>query len=200
MKRLRRLALFLLIGLSLYLAPWLVVHVFIAPEQKSLASLEKADAVLVFGALVRNQTISPLQKERLLAAKRLLDEGKVAQIVVSNNPLAAKVMAKYLREHGVPDQQLVIDPKADKTPDTCRSEYALHQDSRKLVFLSQGYHLTRIHYQCSRIGVTGQLFAAEQLGIIDRSQSPWYTKARVRAYRYLREAGLTWLVLVGYYR
>lgn len=185
-----------------YWLPWASIHLFVAPTPRPLPQLEKADAVLVFGALVRDGKISPLQRERLLAAKRLLDTNIVDTIVASNEQRAAEVMVAYLVAQGVPRDSIELDGKANKTPDTCRNERDGRDSNgqRSLIFLSQAFHLSRSYYQCQLLGVTGQLFAADSLGIIDRSRTHWWTKLKVRSLRYSREAALTWAVVLGLYK
>lgn len=184
---------------AIYWLPWVSIHLFVAPAPQSIEQLEKSDAVLVFGALVRNGKVSPLQHERLMAAKQLVDNGLVDKIVVSNEHSAARVMYEYLIQQKVQASRLEIDGGANKTPDTCRNEKATNKQ-RSLIFLSQNYHLSRLYYQCKRLGVKGQLFAADSLGIVDRTKTPWWVKLRVRSLRYGREAALTWIVIPGVYK
>lgn len=152
----------------------------------------------MFGAIVRNGEISPLHEERLLAAKRLYDEGKVNVVVVSNASRAADFMADYLTNAGLPSEAVEIDGRAEKTSGTCLNEQA-KQAGRRVILISQSFHLPRISLHCSRAGVEGQLLAAEKFHSGARVSVPLWTKLRVRGGRFVREAALTWSVLLGAY-
>lgn len=165
---------------------------------KDFDSVSTADVALVFGALVRNGEISPLHEERLLSAKRLIDSQTVERLVLSNSARAAGLMERYLLESGIHKSRIEIDGSAIKTSDTCKRERAVG-DSRSVILISQSFHLPRLAYQCSRLGVTGQYLAAEKLNINPREPVALRTKLRIRGWRYIREAALAWSVLIGVY-
>ncbi len=167
-----------------------------APDIEEIAP---ADAALVFGALVRGGVISPLHAERLAAARALLEDGKVSRIVVSNAPQAAQEMAVHLVKAGVPAQLIEIDGTAIKTPDTCKAELA-RPKTRRVVFVSQSFHLPRISVHCARLGLLGQGLAAEAFGVPDGEALPLWRVAQIRIRRHLREAVLLWSVILGVYR
>ena len=156
-----------------------------------------ADAVLVFGALVRNGQISALHAERLDTSKALLDQGKVQTIVVSNAARAAEFMRDYLVANGVPAASIEVDPNAPATPDTCVAELA-RPSPRDVILLSQSFHLPRIALQCANLGLTGQYVAATsapQTGQTGTIATLW-----IRVRRHSREALLIWAELLGLYR
>ncbi|MDH3324935.1 MAG: YdcF family protein [Candidatus Peregrinibacteria bacterium] len=167
----------------------------------SVNQLPNSDAVIIFGTLVNESgDITPLLKERLDAGKAILEEGRVKKIVVSNTEVAANVMAEYLFTQGINENLVEIDIQADKTPDTCTYEKENYPENRKLIFVSQGFHLPRLLYQCNQLSVQGTAFPAEALSTIDRSECSFLTKIRVRTTRYAREAGLTWLAFLNIYQ
>lgn len=158
----------------------------------SVDRLPESDAVLVFGTLVgKDLSVSPLLKERLDTGIEILRRGRSKKIVVSNMETASGVMARYLYENGIDPDLVEIDPLADDTPDTCRFERRNHPENRRVIFVSQGFHLPRVLYQCRKTGVEGTAFAAEKLHIEGRREYPLTTRISTRIYRYTREAGLT---------
>ncbi len=166
----------------------------------SVDQLPSSDAVIIFGTLVNESgDISPLLKERLYAGKIILETGKAKTIVASNTEVAANVMANHLIASGVDEKLIEIDIYADKTPDTCSYEKEIHPENRKLIFVSQGFHLPRLLYQCSQLSVEAIAFSAESLSTIDRSEYSLVTKFKVRTIRYIREAALTWLAFLKIY-
>lgn len=158
---------------------------------------QNAEAVLVFGALVRQGQISALHAERLDSAADLLDRGIVSKIVVSNAARAAEVMRDYLIDTGVPDAAIELDPNAPATPDTCVTELD-RPDARPVILLSQSFHLPRIAFQCGNLGLTGQYVAAAPTA--DRSQTGTLRTIWIRAWRHTREALLIWSEILGVYR
>jgi len=188
--------------LVIYWTPFLVIVLSGRPNIiASLDNLPVSDAVLIFGAhITENNKVTPLLKERLDAGKAILETGKSKKIVVSNTENAAKVMAKYLKDQGILPELIEIDIQADKTLDTCMYEKNQYGEERKVIFVSQRYHLPRIIYQCKNAGIKGVAFPAELSGTIDRSQYSLLTKIQTRTSRYFREAGLTWSAFLNIYK
>lgn len=183
---------------------WLPFIIITLSNQSNIVSfvdqLPNSDAVIIFGTLVNESgDISPLLKERLDAGKAILESGKAKKIVVSNTEVAANVMANYLFTHSINKNLVEIDIQADKTPDTCAYEKENYPEKRKLVFVSQGFHLPRLLYQCNQRNVQGIAFPAEVLTTIDRSGYSFLIKLQIRTGRYIREAGLTWLAFLNIY-
>ena len=108
-------------------------------------------------------------------------------------------MAEYLYHQGVSQNVVEVDIQAEKTPDTCRYEKKEHPEERKIIFVSQKFHLPRLLYQCKQLDVEGIAFPAGAIDIIDDSEYSNFTKFKVRTGRYIREAGLTWLAFLNIY-
>jgi len=196
MRRLWGLLWACLAGLLVFWGPWL--YLFATTEVEDFSTVQAADTAIVFGALVRNGAISPLHEERLLSAKRLVDEGAVDRVVVSNSARAASFMVDYMKSVGVEEGIIDIDGTAIKTSDTCDRESDVGE-GRSVVLISQSFHLPRLVFQCGRVGVVGQNLAAEKVYGQPRVGVPLSTKLRVRGQRYFREAALTWTVIFGVY-
>lgn len=198
----RHIALIILLSAALYWLPFICISITYRENIiSSIEELPQSDAALVFGTLVgKDLSVSPLLRERLEAGIEILHEGKCRKVVVSNMKTASAVMARYMYERGIDPELVEVDRLADDTPDTCRFELASHPEKRRVIFVSQGFHLPRILYQCRKTGVEGTAFAAETLRAGGGKQSPLFTRILIRAYRYSREAGLTWLAVLGIYR
>lgn len=167
----------------------------------SIDELPESDAVIVFGTLVNDSnTVSPLLRERLEAGIRIIEKGRAKKIVVSNMRTASEVMARYLYSRNINPEIVEIDNEADDTPDTCRFERKKHGSARKVILLSQGFHLPRLIYQCGKTGITGTAYPAEKNRITTTERDSLMTRIYVRSIRYIREAGLTWLAVLGIYR
>ena len=192
----------LLFLLFLFWLPFLIVSAVLQPRIFStLESLPKADAALIFGAhLTDKKELTPLLFERVEAGRILLEKGYVESLIVSNTPVAAEVMRLYLQEQGVGLQFIEIDHQAAFTTDSCHAEKKKFPQGRTVIFLSQGFHLPRLLYQCRQAGVSGIGFQVEALGLVDRSKSSIFTRLTTRGRRYTREAALIWLAVLGIYR
>ena len=166
----------------------------------SIDGLPEAEVAIIFGTQVTGSEVSPLLKERLEAGKKMLEIGKVKKVVVSNTKDAADVMAKYLINEGVAEDLIEMDIQAERTPDTCRYELNEHPEKREVIFISQGFHLPRLLFQCKKVGIEGIAFPAETLRAISPSKYSIFTKIYTRAFRYNREAGLTWLAVLHIYK
>lgn len=190
-----RRALFLafLVGAIVLVAPasWLRVTTPMIPAQEA----QQAQAALVFGAVVRDGVINPLHKERLDTAIELYSKGKVSRIVASNAKRSALIMQDYLRAQGIPAAAIELDTQAIHTPDTCHFE-AQQAAPRRVIFISQKFHLPRIALQCARYDLEAQLVYADS---DSRPVVNLATKIRVRGYRFLRESLLTWSALLHIY-
>lgn len=185
----------------LYWFPFIIIVLSGRPNiVANIDQLPSSDAVIIFGTLVNESgDISPLLKERLHAGKAIVEAGKVNKVVVSNTEAAANVMADYLFTQGIDRNMVEIDIQADKTPDTCAYEKNQYRESRKLIFVSQGFHLPRLLYQCNQLDVRGIAFPADALKTSDGSEYSFITKLQIRTIRYIREAGLTWLAFLKIY-
>lgn len=160
----------------------------------------ESDAIIIFGTIVRGDgQVSPLLKERLEAGITLMEKGKGKRIVVSDMGSASGVMASYLYRMGIDPDIVEIDTEADNTPDTCRFEKK-HHGNRKIIFVSQGFHLPRILYQCGKTGTTGTAFPAGNVRADGIEKDSVFTVIKVRLWRYTREAALTWMAFLGIYK
>ena len=122
------------------------------------ASVPAAPVALVLGAQVyAGGTPSPFLVARLDIARRLLAAGKVRAILVSgdnrqwryNEPGA---MFRWLLEHGVPTQRIVLDFAGFDTYDSCvraRRVFGV----RQAIVVTQTYHLDRAVALCRSVGV-----------------------------------------------
>lgn len=166
----------------------------------SLNNLPKSEAVIIFGTLINeNGEITPLLQERLDAGIKITESDKSEKIIVSNTERASIVMKSYILTQEISENSIEIDGQANRTPDTCRYEKLKHPENRKIIFVSQSFHLPRLIYQCKKVGVEGIGFAPEDLNLIDRSQQPFLTSTSIRTQRNFREAGLFWLAILGIY-
>lgn len=198
----KKAAIIIAVLIILYWLPFIIIA--LNGRSNTVANINQlpsSDAVIIFGTIVdASGNVSPLLKERLDAGKAILEAGKAKRIVVSNTETAANIMAEYLFANGVDPDLVEKDIQADKTPDTCENEKEKYPESRKLIFVSQGFHLPRLLYQCNKLDIKGIAFPAEKLNTRNPADYSFLTKFRVRTARYIREAGLTWFAFLNIYK
>ena len=190
---LKKFGVIFFLSISIFLTPLLWLRT--TTEIRTHEQAERADAALIFGAIVRGKIISPLHKERLDTAVKLYTSGTVNTLVVSNSPAAARHMKTYLLEQGVSSGHIELDDAAERTPQTCEVELRRHT-ARSVILISQTFHLMRIGYQCRKLGLNGQLVTATPN---TSSTASLWTKVRIRSHRYFREAALIWAAIFGLY-
>ncbi|MEE9303324.1 MAG: YdcF family protein [Thiotrichaceae bacterium] len=188
--------LLILFWLPLFLA---TVHTKLYLTQTDVSQLDHADAVIIFGTLVRKGQISDLLKQRLETGIAIIRQGKADKIVVSNMAKASQIMKSYLLSQGIPENRIEMDTRAERTPDSCRYEIKQYPDNRKLIFVSQEYHLARIAYQCRKLKVEGMVFPANAIQITHSTDIPMLRKVYIRTQRHVRESALLWLSVLHIY-
>lgn len=203
MKKFKKILLIIAVTIAIYLLPLQIIT--LTTEHKiirNINQLPKSDAIIIFGTVVRNNQVSPLLKERLEAGKEIYNFNRKStpKIVVSNEGFTTDTMAEYLHKENIPSNFIELDTQAAKTPDTCRYEKQQYPNNRKVIFVSQGFHLPRLIYQCKKVGVEGIAFPAENVNITKQSEYPFFTKVTVKTKRHFREAGLTWLAVLNIYK
>lgn len=195
----------LILCLGLFLIFWLPFLIIVSESNGKIIDeikrLAPAESALIFGAhLTPNGELSEILLERLEAGLILYEKGLVQELVVSDTKEAAETMKKYLLKKGVRPEDLYVDSDAETTIDTCYKEKKIHPAGRKIIFISQGYHLPRLIFQCQQIGVQGIGFPAEKLQIIEKSPLAGWETYYLKTTRIIREAALDWLVIFNIYK
>lgn len=108
------------------------------------------DCILVLGAGIRNKSPSPMLEDRLLTAIELYKAGLSKKILVSGdhenyNYDEVNVMKDYLKENGIPSEDIFMDHAGLSTYDSIyRAKKIFKAD--KIIVVTQKYHLYRALY------------------------------------------------------
>lgn len=185
----------------LYFLPQLVLIVFFSPNvYSSVENLPTIEYGIVFGAKVYdNGELSPIAKQRIEVALELYRQQKIKKLFISGTNSSNKeveVLAAYAARNGVPKENILVDNNGIDTNDTCKHFVAL--DAEEAYLVTQKFHLPRALYMCQRAGIKGGGIAANKLFLISSDDNLLSVYA-IRAERFLRESGLTWLYLLGVY-
>jgi len=152
------IALVAIIGASLLWCQW------VSRQIDSYATLDQAapsDAIVVFGAAEYDGKPSPVLRARLEHALTLYNKG-IAPLLITlgggeegDKFSEGSVGRDYLRGAGVPDNAIIAETKSRNTLDSARQVAVIARANglHRLVIVSDGTHLFRIHAICATEGL-----------------------------------------------
>lgn len=119
-----------------------------------------ADAICVFGAAEYDGRPSPVYRARLDHALELYRIGMAPLIITVGGPGGdqyneGSVGRAYLESKGVPEQDIIAETQSRNTEESARrvAVIARANDLRRLILVSDGTHLFRIHAICTAQGL-----------------------------------------------
>lgn len=158
------LGLLIIFGVSTY------VIVSTSSKIKTLDEIsgERYDCILVLGAGVwEGNKPSPMLEDRLLKSIELYKAGIAPKIIMSGDHGTesydeVNVMKKYAIDHGVPSEDIFMDHAGFSTYDSVYR--AIHIfEAKKVLIVTQEYHLYRALYIAKRLGLSADGAAAEKI-------------------------------------
>lgn len=117
-----------------------------------------SNPIVVLGARVIDGRPSRMLEKRLETALRLW-LASPRQIVVSGFEEAG-VMAAWLTARGVPEQQVVLEPRARSTNENLERAWALFPDVDHLTVVTSGFHVPRAKVWAWHLGIPVRMVAA----------------------------------------
>jgi uncharacterized SAM-binding protein YcdF (DUF218 family) len=150
------------------------------------AAPRPADVMIVLGAAVWGELPSPGLRERLDQALSLYRQGYAPYLIVTGGLGEGKtideatVMKRYLVEHGVPAERILLENKARDTYENLLYSKAL-MDEHSLhtaLIVSHGYHLARATEIAETLGITAYPVKVESHVLL----IPYYKTREVLAY------------------
>src|SRR5271154_2434864 len=120
-----------------------------------------ADAIAVFGAAEYDGRPSPVLRARLDHALALYQE-KLAPLIITlgggdpaDRHSEGGVGHDYLMAHGVPDAAIIAETESSNTEESAKrlAVIARANGLRRIVVVSDGTHLFRVHALCSALGL-----------------------------------------------
>lgn len=121
-----------------------------------------ADAIAVFGAAEYDGRPSPVLRARLDHALDLYQRGLAPLVITLGGGYEADgvhsegdVGADYLMAHGIPESAIIAETESDNTEQSAeRLAVIAHENGlQRIVAVSDGTHLFRIHAICERDGL-----------------------------------------------
>ena len=156
-----KLSLLVLAGMVLIAASW-CRWVWVQIERYAVIDeAARSDAIVVFGAAEYDGRPSPVFRARLDHARVLFERG-IAPLIVTlggsetgDAHSEGEVGRDYLIGGGVPDSAIIAETHSRNTSESARraAVIARANNLRRLVIVSDGTHMFRIHAICSANGL-----------------------------------------------
>jgi uncharacterized SAM-binding protein YcdF (DUF218 family) len=118
-----------------------------------------ADAIAVFGAAEYEGRPSPVLRARLDHALSLYQEHMAPLIVTlgggDQGSSEGAVGHDYLLAHGVPESQIIAETQSKNTEESAQRLATIARENHlsRIIAVSDGTHLFRIHALCSSLGI-----------------------------------------------
>lgn len=135
-----------------------------------------ADAICVFGAAEYDGRPSPVFRARLDHALELYRRGIAPLIITLGGPggdqyTEGSVGEAYLESKGVPEQDIIAETESTDTEESARRVAVIARANgfRRLVIVSDGTHLFRIHALCAADGLNVLTSPRPVAAVEDRS-------------------------------
>ena len=119
-----------------------------------------ADAIAVFGAAEYDGRPSPVLRARLDHALQLYQEHLAPLLVTLGgggvHDSEGAVGHDYLLAHGVPESQIIAETQSTNTEESAERLATIARENHlnRIIAVSDGTHLFRIHALCARLGLT----------------------------------------------
>jgi len=116
------------------------------------------DCILVLGCRVYSDgRLSHMLEDRLLTAFSLYDQGVCDRLLMSGDSQTVYydevgAMKRAAMEHGIPEEAILTDPAGLSTYDSI-SHLLSHYEGKRVVIVTQEYHLYRALYVAEKLGV-----------------------------------------------
>ena len=134
-------------------------------KDNEYSKIEDVDCIIVLGAAVWGDKPSPMLEDRLLQAIELYKNNVSSKIIVSGDHGTqyydeVNIMKKYVVEKGVPTEDVFMDHAGFSTYDSIYRAKAIF-GAKKIVVVTQEYHLYRALYIANRLGIEAYGVAAD---------------------------------------
>lgn len=134
---------------------------------KETTNIQNIDCILVLGAGVKNNEPSLMLKDRLDKGIELYQNGYAKKIIMSGDHGRedydeVNVMKRYAMEHGIPSSDIFMDHAGFSTYDSIYRAKEIF-GVKKMIIVSQKYHLYRALYLASTLEIESIGVSAEDI-------------------------------------
>ncbi|HZR28788.1 MAG TPA: YdcF family protein [Terriglobales bacterium] len=130
-------------------------------RQSGMDEARAADVIVVLGAAEYGGRPSPVYRARLEHAAELYEKGLAAFVITSGGPggelhfSEGQVGRDYLKEHGIPESQLIAETQSHDTNESSQRVAAIMRANgmKTCIAVSDGYHMYRVKEMLQSQGV-----------------------------------------------
>lgn len=147
-----------------------------------------ADALIVLGYRCDHDQIHPLLKERLDTVLALMEQYEYRRIIVSGGAVASKlteaeIMKRYLMDHGVPEEKIILEDRSRNTVHNAVNSFLLMQEHglTSCLLVSNSFHIRRMQFIMKQLQIPAAYYANRRLSNIMKQWS--ITFQEIRAYK-----------------
>lgn len=197
----KKVSLGVILFLVIYFLPLTIISISNRKNiTSSIEDLPQSKYAIVFGALVYDSgELTPVMKERIEAGILLYNEDIVDKLYISGTyDHEVGNIASYAIDHGVAEEDIVLDYNGIDTNDTCR-HFDQQVFENEPILLTQSFHLSRAMYMCNNYGLKGTGLEVNKLGLIDNRGTNKISIYYTRLKRTFKEGILTWSYILGVY-
>ncbi len=162
---------YFLIIITILIISLLIINYYIKISTKNkiinnINNISDIDCILILGAGLRSNNPSPMLEDRLLTGIYLYNIKASDKIIMSGdhtreNHDEVNIMKDYAIEKGIPSEDIFMDHAGISTYDSIyRAKYIFN--AKKIIIVSQEYHLYRALYIAKQIGLEAYGYAAEK--------------------------------------
>ena len=126
-------------------------------NEKEYSNLSDVDCIIILGAGIWGDKPSPMLEDRLLEGIKLYENGVSNKIIMSGDHGRKEhdevnLMKNYAIEKGIPSENIFMDHAGFSTYESIYRAKDIFQ-AKKVVIVTQKYHLYRALYIANRLGL-----------------------------------------------
>ncbi len=142
---------------------------------REASEFSEADYIIVLGCRVNEDIPSVMLADRLDRGVELYKSGAAPKLLMSGEKSGSNydepaVMKKYAEEQGVPSEDIITDGEGYSTYDTVNRAAEVF-GAKRVVLVSQSYHLYRAVYIAEGLGMEARGVASDLRSYV---KQPWY--------------------------
>jgi len=148
----------ILIGIGVLVFANMVILSYSRFIVKDTSALPYREVALIFGGgMEEDGSMNKMQTDRVIRGIELYKSGKVDKLMMTgddgfHHDDEVGAMKAYAVQAGVPAEDILVDPHGYRTYESCYRERVVY-GMTSTIAISQSFHLPRIAYLCSRIGI-----------------------------------------------
>lgn len=117
----------------------------------------KSTAIILGASVLQNKTPSDALRDRLLTGIKLYQDGAVQKLLITGDDGSYRVdeidvMKTFVLDHGVREQDLLIDGHGYRTYESCKRAAQAFSVTDAII-VTQRFHIGRALYLCNHLGI-----------------------------------------------